>query len=128
MQMTFLAIINVYSGDCSAFVRLTYLLTYLLTHLLYLLTYTYLLTHSLIHTLTHLLTHLLTYLLTPWSKVLQKLTGFQLVKKFPTFYGIRRFVTAFKIACHLSLSLASSIQSISTLYSSYTIDRSGDVI
>ena len=33
-----------------------------------------------------LLTNLLTYLLTPWSRVLlQKLTGFQLVKKFPAF-------------------------------------------
>jgi len=55
----------------------------------------------------------LTYLLTPWSTVLlEKLTGFQLVKKFPTFYGTRRFVTTFASACHLSLSWASSIQSI----------------
>ena len=53
------------------------------------------------------------YLLTPQSRVLlEKLTGFQLVKKFPTFYGTRRFVTAFKSARHLSLSWASSIQSI----------------
>jgi len=38
--------------------------------------------------LLYLFTYLLTYLLTPWSKVLhEKLTGFQLVKKFPTFYG-----------------------------------------
>jgi len=30
----------------------------------------------------------LTYLLTPWSRVLlEKVTGFQLVKKFPTFHG-----------------------------------------
>ena len=29
-----------------------------------------------------------TYLLTPWSTVLlEKLTGFQLIKKFPAFYG-----------------------------------------
>jgi len=29
-----------------------------------------------------------TYLLTPWSRVLlEKLTGLQLVKKFPAFYG-----------------------------------------
>jgi hypothetical protein len=29
-----------------------------------------------------------TYLLTPWSRVLlEKLTGFQLVKKFPAFNG-----------------------------------------
>ena len=38
---------------------------------------------------------LLTYLLTPWCRVLlEKLTGLQLVKKFPTFYGTRRFITA----------------------------------
>jgi len=30
----------------------------------------------------------LTYLLTPWSRVLEKLTGLQLVKKFSTFYVI----------------------------------------
>ena len=35
-------------------------------------------------------------LLTPWSRVLlEKLTGFQLIKKFPVFYGTRRFITAF---------------------------------
>jgi hypothetical protein len=34
-------------------------------------------------------------LLTPWRRVLlQKLTGLQLVKKFPPFYGTRRFLTA----------------------------------
>ena len=38
--------------------------------------------------LTNLLTYLLTYLLTPWSRILlEKLTGFQLVKKFPELYG-----------------------------------------
>ena len=54
--------------------------------------------------LTYLLTYLLlSYLLTPWSRVLlEKLTGSQLVKKFPPFTS----------ACHLSLSRASSIQSI----------------
>jgi hypothetical protein len=37
----------------------------------------------------------ITYLLTPWSRVLlEKLTGLQLVKKFPAFYGTRRFITA----------------------------------
>jgi len=51
-------------------------------------------------------------ILTPWSRVLlQKLTGFQLVKKFPAFYGTRRFITAVTSAHHLSLSWASSIQS-----------------
>jgi len=50
---------------------------------------------------------------TPWSRVLLgKLTSSQLVKKFPTFYGTLRFITAFTSACHLSLSWASSIHSI----------------
>jgi len=41
----------------------------------------------------------------PWSRVLlEKLTGFQQVKKFPVFHGTRRFVTAFTSARHLSLS------------------------
>ena len=59
------------------------------------------------------ITYLLTYLLTPWCRVLlEKLTGLQLVKNFPLFYGTRRFITAFTSARHLSLSLACSIQSI----------------
>jgi len=46
-----------------------------------------------------------TYFLTPCSTVLlEKLTGSQPFKKFPTFYGTRRFITAFTSACHLSLS------------------------
>jgi hypothetical protein len=45
------------------------------------------------------------YLLTPWSRVLlEKLTGSQLIKKFPAFYGTRKFVTAFKSARKVSLS------------------------
>jgi len=45
------------------------------------------------------------YLLTPCSRVLvEKLTGFKLVKKFPAFYGTRRFITAFTSARHMSLS------------------------
>jgi len=56
---------------------------------------------------------LFTYLLTPCSTViLEKLTGFQLVKKFPAFYVTRRFITAFTNARHLSLSSATSIQSM----------------
>ena len=36
------------------------------------------------------------YLLIPWSTVvLEKLTCSKLVKKFPTFYGTRRFIAAF---------------------------------
>ena len=54
----------------------------------------------------------LTYLLTPWSRVLlAKLTALQLVKKFPAFYGTRRFITALTSVHHLSLSWASPIQS-----------------
>ena len=48
---------------------------------------------------------LLTYLLTAWSRILlKKLTGSQLVKKFSTFYGTQRIITAFTSARHLSLS------------------------
>jgi len=58
-------------------------------------------------------TYLLIYLLTPWSRVLlEKLTSSQLVKKSPAFHGTRRFITAFTNARHLSLSWASSIQSM----------------
>ena len=47
----------------------------------------------------------LTYLLTPWSRaLLEKLASLQLVKKFPAFYGTRRFLTAPTSARHLSLS------------------------
>ena len=81
---------------------------YLLTCLL-----NYLLAYLLIYLLACLITYLLTYLLTPYSKVLlQKLTGSQLIKKFSTFYATRKFTTAFTTARHLSLSWASSIQSI----------------
>ena len=60
----------------------------------------------------HTLTYLLTYSLTPWFRVLlEKLTGLQLVKKFPAFYGTRRFITALTSVRHLSLSWTSPIQS-----------------
>ena len=52
-------------------------------------------------------------LLTSWSRVLlEKPAGSQLVKKFPAFYGTRKFITAFTSARHLSLSRGNSIQSI----------------
>jgi len=35
--------------------------------------------------------------LSAWSRVLEKLTGLQLVKKFPAFYGTGKFITAFTI-------------------------------
>ena len=56
-------------------------------------------------------TYVLNYLL-HGAVLIEKLTGFQLVKKFPTFYGMQRFVTAFTSAHYLSLSWASLIQSI----------------
>jgi len=60
-----------------------------------------------------LLTYLLTYSLTPRCRaLLDKLTGLQLVKKFPAFHGTRRFITALPTVRHLSLSWASPIQSI----------------
>ena len=60
------------------------------------------------------------YLLTPWCRVLlEKLTGLQLVKKFPAFHGTRRFITALTSICHLSLSWASPIQSIYTHLTSW---------
>jgi hypothetical protein len=61
---------------------------------------------------------IITYLLAPWNRVLKKLIGFHRVKKFPTFYRTRRFITAFTSARHLSLSWASSIQSIKSHFPS----------
>ena len=53
------------------------------------------------------------YLLTPRCRaLLEKLTGLQVVKKFPAFHGTRRFITALKSVRHLSLPWASPIQSI----------------
>ena len=47
----------------------------------------------------------LLYLLTPSSRVLlEKLTGSQLVKKFPALYGTPRFITTFTSAFHLYVS------------------------
>ena len=55
----------------------------------------------------------LTYILTPWCRVLlEKLTGLQLVKKFPAFHETRRFITAITSVRQLSLSWASPVQSI----------------
>ena len=60
-----------------------------------------------------IITYLLTYLLTTWCKVLlEKLTGLQLVKKFPAFHGTRRFIITLTSVRHLSLSWASPIQPI----------------
>ena len=57
--------------------------------------------------------HKQTYLITPWCRVLlQKLTGLQLVKRFPAFHGTRRSITALTSVRQLSVSWASPIQSI----------------
>ena len=64
---------------------------------------------------------LLTYLLTPRCRVLlKKLTGLQLVNKFPAFHGTRRFITALTSVRHLSLSWASPIQSIYSQFYKHT--------
>ena len=47
-------------------------------------------------------THPPTYLPTPWIRVLENLTGFQLVKKFPALYVSRKLITAFKSALTFS--------------------------
>ena len=69
---------------------------------------------KLVERITHVkLNNIFTYLLTPWCRVLlEKLTGLQLVKKFPAFHGTPRFITALTSVRHLSLSWASPIQSI----------------
>ena len=55
----------------------------------------------------------LTYLLTSWRRVLlEKLTGLQLVKKFPAIHGSRTFIFPLTNVRHLSLSWGSPIQSI----------------
>ena len=55
----------------------------------------------------------LTYLPTSRCRVLlEQLTGFQLVKKFPIFHGARRFITTPTSVRDLSLSWASPIQSL----------------
>ena len=58
-------------------------------------------------------------LFTPWSRVLEKVTDYQVVKKFRAFYGNRRFITAFTSARHLSLSWTRSIQSITSRLTSW---------
>ena len=70
-------------------------------------------TYLLACSLARLLACLLACLLALWCIVLlEKLTGLQLVKKFPAFHGTPRFITALIRVRHLSLSWASPIQSI----------------
>ena len=67
---------------------------------------TYALDRAATGTGTYILTFLFIYILTySMGRVLfEKLTGLQLVKKFPAFYGTGRFIAAFTSARHLSLS------------------------
>ena len=59
------------------------------------------------------LQNILTYILIQWCRVLiEKLTGLQLVKKFPAFHGTRRFITALTSVRQLPLSWVSPVQSI----------------
>jgi hypothetical protein len=44
------------------------------------------------------------YLLTSWNRVLEKLSGLQLVRKFHEFYGTQSFITAFTNDRYLSLT------------------------
>jgi len=61
------------------------------------------------------------YLLTPYITVLlEKLTGLELVKKFPASHRTRRLITVLTSVRHLSLSWASLIQSIYTHPTSWT--------
>ena len=76
---------NAYSSSCSLLIQLSVILrnTHLLAYFIY-----FTLLYLLFLLYFTLLTYLLTYLLTPWSRVLlEKLTGSQLVKKYPALYG-----------------------------------------
>jgi hypothetical protein len=88
-------------GKLTSFL-LIYLLNYILIYIrTYILTYLhiYLYTYIIIYLLTYVLTYSHTHSLTPCSRVLlEKLTGFQLVKKFPAFYGTWKFITTFTSA------------------------------
>ena len=63
----------------------------------------------------------ISFLLTPCSRVLEKLTGCQLVQKFPSFYVNSRFITVLTRIHHLSLSWPRSIQSIPPSHPTYGI-------
>jgi hypothetical protein len=76
------------------------------------------------HAGTH--TNLYSIILTPHSTVLlEKLTGFQLLNKFPAFYGTRRFITEFTKAHHLTLSWARWIKSMPIHPKNYTVSALG---
>ena len=54
-----------------------------------------------------------TTLFSPWSRVLENLTGSQPVKTVPTIYGTQRFITAFTRVLHLSIFWGTSMQFMS---------------
>ena len=60
------------------------ILTYFLTYIPRTYIHTYILSYLLTYILTYLLTHSLTHSLTHGQVLLENLTGFQLLKKFPT--------------------------------------------
>jgi hypothetical protein len=65
--------------------------------------FTYLLTYLFTYLLNYLLTYLLTYLLHGAESFLRSWLVLQLVKKFPAFYGTRKFITVLTSARHLSI-------------------------
>ena len=60
-----------------------------------------------------------TYVLHGAESFLRSQLVLQLIKKFPAFYGTRKFITVLRIARHLSLSWANSIQSPQPLPTSW---------
>jgi len=54
--------------------------------------------------MTSLMMVTVTYLLTPWSRVLEKLTGSAASQEITRIFGTRRFITVLISARHLSLS------------------------
>jgi prolipoprotein diacylglyceryltransferase len=70
--------------------------------------------HTQFHVLFITIIIIIIIIITPWSRdLLEKLTASQPAKKFLAYYGTRRFITAFTRTRHLSLTRASSIQSMS---------------
>jgi hypothetical protein len=68
--------------------------------------------------------YILCCLLTAWSRVLESLAGFQLVKKFLAFYATRRFFSVFTRSHHLTMRNILHYKSIFSfkLHMSYSVD------